>query len=241
LRLFTKCEISSCVTAVIRGIVAGSLWSPPGSASLQEAQGALNRMSRTNSRAGRALHVALTICLAVGLAGCGWDADPGASITHVKKAPASKPGGAVDRSTVDMVNAVSPGKGGPPVQLKFELRGRPQVGQPVDVEVALVPIAPNIDRLQAVFQPGDGLEVVSGAAIAPVEKPPEGVPIRETLTVLPKRDGIFTVTALVSVDSDTTSLVRTFSIPLIAGAGLPELAAKSEGGDGATPGTKARQ
>jgi hypothetical protein len=41
--------------------------------------------------------------------------------------------------------------------------------------------------------------------------------------VTPKADGIFYVTATVISDSSTGSLARLYSIPIIAGAGLPEL------------------
>ena len=70
------------------------------------------------------------------------------------------------------------------------------------------------------------------------------MPVRHTLRILPKRDGIFVVSAVVSVDTASESLSRTFSIPLIAGQGLGEFAAKSEvAGGQATqgrPGAKAR-
>jgi hypothetical protein len=44
--------------------------------------------------------------------------------------------------------------------------------------------------------------------------------------VLPKRDGIFALTAVVSFTVSNQEMNRTFSIPVIAGQGLPDQVAK---------------
>jgi hypothetical protein len=44
--------------------------------------------------------------------------------------------------------------------------------------------------------------------------------------ILPKRDGIFALTAVVSFTSANLDSSRTFSIPVIAGEGLPDQVAK---------------
>jgi len=119
-----------------------------------------------------------------------------------------------------MVAAVSAGKGGPPVGLRFEVRSTPN--------------AAAIDHLEGKIQGGENLSVVEGGAIPAVEKPAQGTVIRHVVRLLPKRDGIFIVTAAVNVDLGTDSITRTFTIPVIVGDGLPELAAaKSEVADAA--------
>ena len=128
----------------------------------------------------------------------------------------------------DMVAAVSAGKGGPPVGLKFELRSPPQAGQFLDLDFAILPDAQSIERINAKFQGSDGLELVDGGDLAAVEKPAQGSVIRHVVRVLPKQDGIYTVTAAVSVDLATDSITRTFTIPVIVGEGLPELTASSD-------------
>ncbi len=116
----------------------------------------------------------------------------------------------------------------------------------VDIDFDLVPASPNLDRVSAKFQvDDDGIELVGGSDIPGVEKPADGVPIHHTATIVAKRDGIFTLHALVSVDSANQSATRTFTIPVISGEGLPELAAKSEVGEGrattaAAPGTRVK-
>jgi hypothetical protein len=57
---------------------------------------------------------------------------------------------------------------------------------------------------------------------------------------LPKQDGIFTVTAAVTVTLANDSITRTFTIPVVVGEGLPELTAKSEASDGDTAGTSTK-
>ena len=131
-------------------------------------------------------------------------------------------------SPADMVAAVSAGKGGPPVGLKFELRSPPQAGQLLDLDFAILPDAQSIERINAKFQGSDGLELVDGGDLAAVDKPAQGSVIRHVVRVLAKQDGIYTVTAAVSVDLASDSITRTFTIPVIVGEGLPELTANSD-------------
>jgi hypothetical protein len=175
--------------------------------------------------------VAAAFVLAV--SGCGSTTESNAA-AHGKKNPA-KPKVTADptrREPVDMVAAVSSAKTGAPVQLKYELRERPEIGQPLDVDLVLIPDLPTAERVYAKFQGGDGLELLDGGDLPPVEKPAQSVPIRHTVRLLPKRNGIFTLNVAVGVDSATDSVSRAFAIPVIAGEGLPESAAKSEGAQG---------
>ena len=178
--------------------------------------------------------VAAAVLLAV--CGCGSGGEPGSGAAPANKgSPGAKARGGRGAGAADnMVAAVSATKGGLPVEVKFELHERPQVGQPVDIDIALRPVAPSLERVQAIFHAGDGLDVVSGGETASIERPQEGVPIHHTIRILPKQDGIFVVSCVVSVDSANESLSRTFSIPLIAGEGLAEHPAKSEVAAGRT-------
>ncbi len=145
-------------------------------------------------------------------------------------APTEKAGSAskkADASAIrsDMVSAVSGGKAGPPVTLKFALNQRPLVGEPVDVEVALIPVSP-LERLFARFQPSTGLTLVKGGESPQYENPPTGQPIAHVVTVMANNDGIFYITAAVVADAQDSSLTRTFSIPVIAGNGISPPAPK---------------
>ena len=162
------------------------------------------------------------------LGACSSGETPGAA------ASAARPSQAAQRKSLpsnvlspDMVSAVSAGgTGAPAVQVKFELRQRPAVAQPVDIDLAIVPASGALDRVSGKVQVGDGLELVAGGEIPPTERPVEGVPILHSIKVLPKKDGIFTVSAVLGVDAAGESSSQTFSIPVIVGAGLPEQPAK---------------
>ena len=170
--------------------------------------------------------------LLLSLFGCGSSKDSNAanttkSASNASNKPVAEPG---KLPPADMVAAVSAGKGGPPVELKFELRSSPQAGQALTVDFAILPDAQSIARVNARFDGSDGLELVDGGNMAAVDKPAQGSVIRHVIQLVPKQDGIYTVTAAVSVDLASDSITRTFTIPIIVGEGLPELTANSDVG-----------
>jgi hypothetical protein len=174
--------------------------------------------------------VAVAAGLLLGMSACGSADNSAATHSGSTKsgprhpiAPSTQPG---EESLGEMVNAVSAAKVGPPVELKFSLPTRPEVGQVMDVDIAIVPRAPVPDSVSAIFQVNEGLEVVGGRELDAVDKLVDGTPVRHVVKVLPKRDGIFTLSAVVTFTSASQDSVRTFSIPVIAGQGLPEQVAK---------------
>ncbi|MGQ0835257.1 MAG: hypothetical protein ACT4O5_10110 [Gammaproteobacteria bacterium] len=174
--------------------------------------------------------VALAATLAILLA-CGPGAGNGeqgganpAATTAAKPSPKKDP-------LADMVSAVSGGRASGTVELKFALDERPQVGEPLEVEIAVLPVSV-LDRVAVHFQVGAGLELRSGGEMPAVNKPERGVPLSHRLTIVPLRDGIFFISAVVLADSPEQSLTRTFSIPIISGQGLPQ---QAEGGVAAPP------
>jgi hypothetical protein len=176
---------------------------------------------------------AVAVGFALSVSGCssGDKADPGittpASVKAHKKAQvvvAPKKSGEEDLA--DMVAAVAAAKAGPPVEVKFALPTRPEVGQVMDLDVAVVPREPVPDSLSVSFQVADGIDIVDGSHLERVDKLVDGTPIRHVVKILPKRDGIFALTAVVSFAASNQDWSRTFSIPVIAGEGLPEQVAK---------------
>lgn len=128
-----------------------------------------------------------------------------------------------------------------PVEVKFELRDRPQVAQPVTIELNIVPLSAAVDRISGKIESDEGLDLVDGAQIPATDRPAEGVPIRHSIKVQPQRDGIFTFSAVLVVVSGGQPSTETFSMPVIAGAGIPDLPAKpgvaAPAGKGAASGT----
>jgi hypothetical protein len=161
------------------------------------------------------------LSLAAALSACGSHQEPGAGTAAASQAQ-KQATQAVGGLSAGMVAAVAPPGAAPPsVQVKFELQGHPDVAQPLDVDVVVVPVLLNVERISGKFSADDGLEVVSGQDIAVADKPVEGTPIHYRVKVLPKRDGIFTLTAVLAVDAGGRSTTETYSMPVIAGAGLP--------------------
>jgi hypothetical protein len=159
--------------------------------------------------------------LAAALSACGSHQEPGAGTAAASQAH-KQATQAANGLSPGMVAAVAPPGAGPgSVQVKFELQGHPDVAQPLDVDVVIVPVVGNVERISGKFSADDGLEVVSGQDIPVADKPLEGTPIHHSVKVLPKRDGIFTLTATLAVDATGRSTTETYSMPVIAGAGFP--------------------
>jgi len=174
---------------------------------------------------------AVAACLIAGVAACGsGDKPAGAAATEASgtahKRSRSVAAKAGEEDLPEMVAAVSSSKAGPPVELRFALPSRPEVGQVMDLDVAVVPRAPVPESLSVSFQVTDGLDIVDGSQLERIDKLVDGAPIRHVVKILPKRDGIFALTAVVSFAMANQDWSRTFSIPVIAGEGLPEQVAK---------------
>jgi hypothetical protein len=167
---------------------------------------------------------ALAIAATGLLWGCGsHEATPGAKVT---RAASAKRPPKVDDGSRNLVSAVAANKSTTmPLQVKFALKARPDVGQPVDIDLVMVPLSGSLDRLSGKIEAGEGLEVQDGAQITPVDRPVEGTAIHHTVRVVPKHDGIFTFSAVLTVDAAGQATTETYAMPVIAGAGLPDLPA----------------
>ena len=129
-------------------------------------------------------------------------------------------------SMVSAATQTKPGSAPLPVQVKFALRARPDVAQPLDIDLQIVPTASNLDRIFGKVEGDDGLELVGSDELAEAEKPLENTPIDRSIKVLPKKNGIYLVTASVSVDIGGQISTQTYQIPVIAGSGIPDLPVK---------------
>ena len=165
--------------------------------------------------------------LALVLAGCGSKSEPAPA--HARAAaPVRKAATPADSLSPYLVGAVTTAKSGAGLlQLKFELAARPAVGEPVDLDLVIVPQADNITQISGTVQGDDGLEVVSGDTIAPADKITFGTPIHHALKVRARRDGIFTLSAAMTVESGGQMLAPVYSMPLIAGNGQADTGAAS--------------
>jgi hypothetical protein len=162
-------------------------------------------------------NLALSLAVAALLAGCGWRSPSGSGPAQTPARTAKKALGASDELSRNMVSAVPANKPSTvPLQVKFELRERPDIGQPLELDLAIVPMSAAVDRVSGKVEGEDGLELVDGAEIAPTEHPVEGVPIRHVVKVLPKREGIFTVRAVLTADAGGSPSTESYLMPVIA-------------------------
>jgi hypothetical protein len=185
-------------------------------------------ISRSNPKAfEKAMHIssrdlwvagALFVALAA-LSSCSKAEHTARGSAHATRPAVKKESGGRSLELADMVSAVSAGKAQTEIDLKFALRERPLVGEPVDIDVALVP-GHDLDQVYATFSATDGLEITKGGRTPQIEHPEPGAPITHTVTIVPQRDGIFFLSATVLADSPTSSVSHLFSIPVIAGAGI---------------------
>jgi hypothetical protein len=171
--------------------------------------------------------IILLAAACVWVAACGYFGGSGpAKSFHLKpNAAAPQPLDPAAQALAGMVDAVGPSREEMPVELKFSIRNRPEVGEDDEVDYALVPEAPGIDTIHVVFGAPDGLEVTDlGPSLAAV-KPAQGVPIFGSVTIRPVKTGLFTLTAAVGVHTATESVGLPFRIPVIVGAGPAQAAA----------------
>jgi hypothetical protein len=131
-----------------------------------------------------------------------------------KPPPPAKKGPSAQEQTAGMVAAASPGKSALAVAMKFELLSPPAVGQPLAIDIALLPqLSASAGTLQVVES--GGMDLAPGAAqveIPPIE--PDQV-YRTRLVVTPRREGILFLSMAVTVTHDEITETRAFSLPII--------------------------
>jgi hypothetical protein len=161
---------------------------------------------------------AAALSAAVILWGCGSKqaATPATAAAATHRLPSAAQ--TLSRSMVSAVPASKPAA--VPVQVRFALRARPAAAEPVDIGLVLLPTAA-VDRISGKIVTDDGLQLVEGGEIAVADRPAEGVPIEHSVKLLPRRDGIFTFNAVLTVDSGARTSTETFSMPVIVAAGVP--------------------
>ena len=115
-----------------------------------------------------------------------------------------------------MVEAASQGKSQLPVKLKFDLQHRPTLGQPLDVNIAVLPqIDASLGGIQVAG--GDGLTLVPGANQVDLPAIEAGQVYRQSIKLTPTADGVLLLSLTVSLKHDDVTESRAFSIPLIVG------------------------
>jgi hypothetical protein len=106
-----------------------------------------------------------------------------------------------------------------PVSVSYRLTARPQLNQPVDVEVAVTPDKQvKVLSLHLSFKGSDGLDLKSAQRVEIADAGAQDV-FRETVTVLPTSYGVRQLHLTVLVESSSDSLARSYAMPLVVAAG----------------------
>jgi hypothetical protein len=164
-------------------------------------------------------------CLSVGACGYFGGSSSAKSAHPMANAQAPQPLDPTARALQAMVDAVGPSEAEMPVELKFSIRNRPEVGQDDEIDYALVPESQGIDTMHVVFGAPGGLEVTEHGPKLAAIKPASGVPIFGSVTIRPVETGLFTLTAAVGLQSPSQSVSLTFRIPVIVAEGPTQAAA----------------
>ena len=117
-----------------------------------------------------------------------------------------------------MVSGVAAGRAADAfVDLKFELKARPEIGKPLTIDVALLPRVAT-EAMNVTYLANEGLAVQQSSMPSKYEHVQAGSVYRHQATVVPSDQGVYSLSAIVMVQTDTGDVTRTFSIPVVVGA-----------------------
>ena len=163
--------------------------------------------------------LALTVsALFAALAGCSDPTPEQSTAPSGTATPAKKPKGEALPS--EMVAAVAAGRQSTAIGIYFALASPPTVATPLPVKIAIVPHAA-FATVRVHFESHDGLTMPTGEDFGPVNDAIPEKPLSHQLTLLPAKEGMFMVTAIVDTLSDEGNVVRIFSIPVVVGPAQP--------------------
>lgn len=163
----------------------------------------------------------LLLCAAALLCACNRDSASAPSVTtfthHVKPKTSAiaNPGPTAAEQTTGMVEAAAQGKSSVAVELKFDIPQRPKVGQPLQVDLALIA---QLSAAPATVQVSgaDDLSVAPGSNQFEFPAEEAGEVYRHTVSITPNSEGVLLLSVTVVLKHDEVIDQRVFSIPIIA-------------------------
>ena len=127
---------------------------------------------------------------------------------------AAKPKVKTESLPPDMVAAVSASRSSSAIGMHFALGSKPEVNKPLPVEIAIVPHQ-DFTTVRAHFENQEGLAVTVGEDYGPMKGPALEKPLRHQLVLLPRREGVFVITASIETTDPAGNVTRVFSIPVV--------------------------
>jgi hypothetical protein len=160
----------------------------------------------------------LILCTAIALCACHRESGSAATGQPVRAATlapvAVKKGPSAQQLTAGMVEAADQGRSQVPVDLKFDLSGRPTVGHPVEIAVAVMP---QMSARSAAIEitSAEGLDVAQGSRQIDLASVEPGEVYRQNIKLTPTADGVLFLGLTILLQHDEITESRAFSIPLI--------------------------
>ncbi len=132
------------------------------------------------------------------------------------KAPVSaKAGPTVEQLTAGMVQAASQGKSLVDVDLKFELAQRPTLGQPLEIDLALIPQLA-ASPVSISVSGAEGMDLAADSRQFDFPSVESGEVYRHTLTVTPNAEGLLILVLTAAVKHEDATDSKVFAIPILA-------------------------
>jgi hypothetical protein len=164
--------------------------------------------------------LALLILTAGSIAGCGSDDKAAAPSTPQPKTPVAKVEASPADPTAKMAHAVVVGKSGAAVDLKYDVLNKPEIGKPVEIELALIPGAVLDSMTVSLAATTPGLTVISGGE-GSFGKLAIGEVARQKFLVTADKEDVLYLTVTATAYAVGLSSTRSFAIPLIFSAPPP--------------------
>lgn len=178
----------------------------------------------------------LWVSMASLLTACGSEPEPQAAAPAPTPAQTTVAATAPSDDTSKFAKAVGDGKPGAAVSIRYEFNGKPTVGTPTDLDVALIPNA-GVDSMDVKLAGMDGITVAGNLQIS-FSAVEAGKAYRHKVSVLPDRTGVFYITVNVNTQIAGSSVGRTYSIPFVVGQPIAQqkaAPAKDEKGEAIEP------
>ena len=166
----------------------------------------------------RAIALSLATALA---AGCGGKSDEEAASRTAKRdatAPAAEPateGVAAMPGDEKLANAVLTSKAAAPVNLKYDIAAKPDVGQPFEVELTFLPRLA-ADALEVEISAVEGLTLVTSGGVR-FDNVQAGERYTTKVLAQSAAAGMYYIGVAAKMTTKVQTEVRTFSIPVVVG------------------------
>jgi hypothetical protein len=123
---------------------------------------------------------------------------------------------AANDKTANMATAVADSKTTAPIDLKYDVLAKPDIGQPFEIELAFVPQVA-ADMLEVEVNDAPGLVIVGerAASFAPVAS---GEIYTHKILLRGDNAGLFYVSVIAKISTKVQSESRAFSIPVVIGS-----------------------